>query len=74
VRLIALPWSSGSTIPRWPSCRLTSETTWTVSGSVNHFGHVHYRQNRYVAALHIIAVEGVWKVTGIELIGEKRLL
>jgi len=50
------------------------EATWTVSGSVNHFGHVHYRQNRYDAALHIITVEGAWKITGLELIDEKRLL
>jgi hypothetical protein len=50
------------------------EAAWTVSGSVNHFGHVHYRQNRYEAALHIIAVEGAWKIAGIELIDEKRLL
>ncbi len=50
------------------------ETTWTVSGSVNLFGHVRYRQNRYEAALHIIAVEDTWKITGIELIEEKRLL
>ena len=40
------------------------EATWTVSGSVNHFGHVHYRQNRYQAALHIVDVEGAWKIEG----------
>jgi hypothetical protein len=50
------------------------ETTWTVSGSVNHFGHVHYRQNRYEAALHIADIEGTWKITAIELMDEKRLL
>lgn len=44
------------------------------SASVNHFGHVRYRQNRYEAALHVIAVEGAWKIAGIELIDEKRLL
>jgi hypothetical protein len=50
------------------------ETAWTISGSVNHFGHVHYRQNRYEAVLFISAVEGAWKITGIEHIDEKRLL
>ena len=48
--------------------------TWKVSGSVNHFGHVHYRQNRYDAALDLIAVDGSWKIRGIELLDERRLL
>ncbi len=50
------------------------DATWTVSGSVNHFGHVHYRQNRYDAAVHIIAVDGAWKIRQIELLDERRLL
>jgi len=50
------------------------DATWTVSGSVNHFGHVHYRQNRYDAAVHIIAVDGAWKIREIEILEERRLL
>ena len=50
------------------------ESVWTVSGSVNHFGHVHYRQNRYDAALRIRAVEGVWKVVDVEILDERRVL
>jgi hypothetical protein len=50
------------------------DATWTVSGSVNHFGHVHYRQNRYDAAVHIIAVDGAWKIREIEVLDERRLL
>ena len=49
-------------------------TTWTVSGSVNHFGHVHYRQNRYNAELNLLAVDGTWKIRRIELLDERRLL
>lgn len=48
------------------------DATWTVSGSVNHFGHVHYRQNRY-AAVHIVAVEEHWKIREIEVLEERRL-
>jgi hypothetical protein len=48
--------------------------TWTVSGSVNHFGHVHYRQNRYDAALDLTAIDGTWKIRSIELLDERRLL
>jgi hypothetical protein len=50
------------------------ESTWTVSGSVNHFGHVHYRRNRYDATLHLAAEDGVWKVREIEVLDERRLL
>jgi len=50
------------------------EATWTVSGSVNHFGHVHYRQNRYDAALHLVAVDGAWKLRDIEILDERRVL
>ena len=50
------------------------DATWTVSGSVNHFGHVHYRQNRYDAALHLLAVEDTWRIRGIEILDERRVL
>ncbi len=50
------------------------EATWTVSGSVNHFGHVHYRQNRYNAEIDLIAVDGVWKIRGLEIRDERRVL
>jgi len=50
------------------------DATWTVVGSVNHFGHVHYRQNRYDALIHLAAVDGVWKIRGIEVLDERRIL
>jgi hypothetical protein len=50
------------------------DATWTVSGSVNHFGHVHYRQNRYDALIHLDAVDGVWKIREIEVLDERRIL
>lgn len=46
---------------------------WNVSGSVNHFGHTHYRQNAYDAILRLKAVEGTWKITAIEVNEEKRI-
>jgi hypothetical protein len=50
------------------------DATWTVSGSVNHFGRVHYRQNRYDAAVHITAGDGASKIREIEILDERRLL
>ncbi len=50
------------------------EASWTINGSVSHFGHMHYRQNRYRAIIWIIPNEGNWKIEKIEMIEETRLL
>ena len=50
------------------------DTLWTVGGSVNHFGHVHFRQNRYDATITVVPVENSWKIQGVELLEEKRVL
>lgn len=47
--------------------------TWTVSGSVGHWGHLHTRTNQYEALLTIEAVDGAWKITALELLEEKRV-
>jgi hypothetical protein len=44
------------------------EANWMVSGSVNHFGHIHYRKNLYNARVYIQAIEGAWKISGMEVI------
>jgi len=48
--------------------------TWKVSGSVNHYGHTHYRQNVSNAIIHISSVESVWKIRDIEILDEQRIL
>jgi len=50
------------------------DADWTVSGSVSHFGHTHYRKNRYAAAVSIIVEDGAWKISGIEVLEEERVL
>jgi hypothetical protein len=52
---------------------LTASATWTVMGSVGHWGHIHQRQNQYRARLHIAPIEGQWKLVGLEMLEEKRL-
>jgi len=54
-----------------PGFRATS--TWNVAASVGHWGHIHQRRNQYVAELTVEPVDGVWKITRLELIEEKRL-
>jgi hypothetical protein len=48
--------------------------THVVSGSVSHFGHFHYRRNRYDGLVTFTAVGSKWKIKEIELMDEKRLL
>lgn len=50
------------------------DSEWLVSGSVSHFGHTHYRKNRYAAILTLVDEKGVWKIGGIEIKEEERVL
>jgi hypothetical protein len=51
-----------------------ADAEWTVSGSVSHFGHVHYRTNRYHADVRIVPADDSWKIDGIEVKQEERIL
>jgi len=51
-----------------------ADANWTVSGSVSHFGHTHYRRNQYHALVTFVTDDDTWKIKDIELIEEKRLL
>jgi len=53
--------------------RLTIASNWNVSGSVGHWGHIHQRSNGYRANLEISEIDGVWKLTGLEILEEQRL-
>ncbi len=46
---------------------------WTVRGTVEHWGHIHTRENEYEAVFQVEPVAGRWKITGMELRNEKRL-
>jgi len=50
-----------------------SRSTWTVAGSVGHWGHIHRRTNQYEARVVVEAIDGVWKVTDLDLLQEERL-
>jgi hypothetical protein len=47
-------------------------STWTVGGSVGHWGHIHERRNQYRARLDIAPVDGAWKLTGMTIEEEIR--
>lgn len=46
---------------------------WTAQGTVGHWGHIHMRKNYYDAAVTVEAINGTWKITGLELLEEKRV-
>jgi len=48
-------------------------TTWTAMGTVGHWGHVHMRKNYYVALITVSGIDGRWKITGLDLLEEKRI-
>ena len=50
------------------------DAVWTVGGSVNHFGHEHFRQNSYDAFITVVPSGDTWKIAGVELIEERRVL
>ena len=47
--------------------------SWTVAGSVGHWGHVHQRRNQYEAEIEVRPVDGAWKITALEVMQEERL-
>lgn len=46
---------------------------WTALGTVGHWGHIHTRENYYEANIDVEPRDGVWKVTKLELLEEKRI-
>lgn len=55
------------------SLALSFKSTWTAFGTVGHWGHVHGRKNEYRANIIVEPVDGVWKITELELLEEKRI-
>jgi hypothetical protein len=51
----------------------SARAVWTVGGTVTHFGHRHFRQNRYEALVAVVPDAGIWKLRDIELLDEQRL-
>lgn len=49
------------------------DAAWLVGGTVTHFGHRHFRQNRYDARVSLVPEDGIWKIRSIELYDEERI-
>ena len=56
--------SAGDAIEQ-PGFRFRSE--WTVSGTVEHWGHIHERQNQFCAVFSVEPKNGLWKITDMQV-------
>lgn len=52
---------------------LDLKSKWTATGTVGHWGHIHTRRNQYEALVTVEPVDGAWKITGLDLLEEKRI-
>jgi hypothetical protein len=50
-----------------------AQVKWRVTGTVEHWGHIHTRVNAYEALLRIGRGEGAWKITGMEVGKQERV-
>ncbi len=57
--------------PEWPGFRLRAQ--WIVAGSVEHWGHVHERQNQFDGTFFVEPREGKWKITQMEIADQQQL-
>ena len=46
---------------------------WSALGTVGHWGHVHTRKNVYDGVITVDVIDGVWKITELDLLEEKRV-
>jgi hypothetical protein len=51
----------------------SAQASWTVGGTVTHFGHRHFRQNRYDARVEFVPVDGKWKIRSIDVLEQERV-
>jgi hypothetical protein len=49
------------------------KASWSALGTVGHWGHLHQRKNQYDAIINVEDSNGIWKITGMELLEEQRV-
>ena len=63
----------GETLSRSRSGGFTYRCTWTVTGTVEHWGHIHTRKNQYEARFTVEGLDSGWKITDFEPLREERV-
>ena len=59
------PQEAGTAAVAWPGFQYRS--VWTVSGTVEHWGHIHERNNKFCALFTVEDKDGHWKITDLEM-------
>jgi hypothetical protein len=72
-RVEAVEVTSVSSVAPGPDGGFDARASWSVGGTVTHFGHRHFRQNRYEAQVLVVPVEGTWKIRSIDVLDERRV-
>jgi hypothetical protein len=54
--------------------RIAVTAKWDVFGSVRHWGHEHYRCNTYRAELILVPDGDYWKLAGVQILDEERVI
>ena len=49
------------------------ECRWNVSGTIEHWGHIHRRKNQYLGIFKVRPSEGDWRLVDLDLKQEERL-
>lgn len=76
-RIQSIKYESGKETPRsstavpWPGFEYSA--TWTVAGTVEHWGHIHERQNRFDAVFTIEPRDGNWKITRMDISNQRQV-
>jgi hypothetical protein len=53
--------------------QLQLQCRWRVTGTVEHWGHIHTRENEYQAALTVSARADTWKINAYKVLDEQRI-
>lgn len=49
------------------------QCTWNVAGTVEHWGHIHTRENQYQAEFKVEGEKQGWKITDLKILNESRI-
>ncbi len=55
------------------SPQFTSHCIWNVVGTVEHWGHIHTRENQYEGHFTVSVVDNTWKITHLDVENETRI-
>lgn len=74
VEMIDVAALSSGTMPHADGPAFRVRCRWRVHGAVAHWGHIHARTNEYEATYTVSQQDGRWKITGVEILEQHRVV